>query len=135
MHGDTAEGVSLAPAITRAVLRLVEQPDVFPRIRERCGIVQYQDRSRGARKTLPSGSDMARQYVGLAHPIISEKPIRSLGVRPVLARQRYTLAACFRKLVQNELEPSTQPAVAELATQHFIRHPRWVLGRIGLKYR
>lgn len=95
--------------------------------------MQDQDRARGARKTLPGGSDVARQDVSLAHPIICEKTIRSLGVRPVLARQRYAFTARFLKLVQNDLEPSTQPAVAELATQHFIGDPRCTPVGIGVK--
>src|SRR5579871_6486354 len=58
---------------------------------------------------------MARQNLRLTDPVVGEKPIGSLGVRPILAHQRNAFAHGAPDLRHQLAEPLVQALVGEAA--------------------
>ena len=71
---------------------------------------------------------MTRQDVPLVHTFVGEKPIRRLGVRPVLTRHRDRLAHCAADLLKQVAEPFAKPSILELAPRDLTLNPP---GRTG----
>ena len=132
MHQDSADRVdSRTSALCPTVVHLVCDSDrlhSFPLKRKLRRIVHHQHRTITRCKAVMGRLKMTGQDVPLVHTFVGEKPIRRLGVRPVLTHHRDPFAHCAPDLLKQVAEPFAEPSILELAPRDLTLNPP---GRTG----
>src|SRR5579864_9482179 len=86
--------------------------------------MQNQNRRFWARReSLPCGTEMPGQNIRFADPLIVEKAICRLRVRPIFGRPRRCRTYSARELLQQLSQPLAMANVLELASHYFIADP------------
>jgi len=128
MHEETADGVKARTAIAVGSRAreggLSDGLRVFSLVRELCGVVQHQDRPRGACNAIPGGEEMALQNLRLADSIVVEESVGRLRVRPVLASEWNAPARAGRELCKKLSKPTLKAIILELTALQFALDPR-----------
>ena len=108
----------IASQVSFAVFDALRNPDQLrpvPLIGELGRVVKHENRTVRYRYTLARRLEMARQNVRFADPIIGEKAIRRLRVRPILANERDTLAYVARNPLKQCAKSLAKPCIPKFA--------------------
>ena len=127
VHQDAANRiVQRAAFLIPARVRLVEDAHpgcVLAMKGEFGGVVQHQDHGCAGGDPLAGGLKMTAQNLRFADSRVGEKPVRCLGVRPILTRPRDAPPDVLRELCQQLPQSRAVACVIELATRQFAFDP------------
>lgn len=127
MHEDAADGMHcLAAILGVAAPNDLREADFFGALAleaELRRILQHEDHAVRGGEALCGCLKMAAQDVGLIDTFVGKEPIRSLRVRPILARERQARTDRAADVRKQRLEPSPEPLILEGAVDSLLIDP------------
>ena len=132
VHQDAAGGV--LTQTTRLVATAIGEPLEADRfrlvalVRELSGVLENEQRAGSGLCPIARGLEVPCKNGLLVDVVVGQEPIGSLGVGPVLARERDRAADAAAKLMKQAAQSLAQSCVAELAASDLTGYPQRIVG-------